>query len=330
MLTGVPSAPFVVPPLLLIVVLVVSAVAKLRDPRDTGMVFHKLRLPRFLTTIKAPKLLPWGELAVAAGLLLLPGEWYVVTASAALLLFVAYLVVVVRALGFGYPLMCGCFGQLGLGWITRQTAIRNGVLVAVAAVTWLDSWRGGCVLERLRDLGDGWWWLAAVALAMVTTFFVVRESEPPAFLPPEEGDEDYVARPVPYSVLEGPDGLASVWALGDSAARMLVFWDPAQEDSAAIVDRLPAWKSLLAPVRVHLVSEAEWKTAAALRPGLADDLLGDPEGKTQAQLGVPVPGAALLGTDRHLAGGPVDGLEEIEELVEAAAEQVRAAIAPPT
>jgi hypothetical protein len=83
-------------------------------------------------------------------------------------------------------------------------------------------------------------------------------------------------------------------------------------------------------VRVHLVSEAEWKTAAALRPDLADDLLGDPEGETQARLGVPVPGAALLGTDRHLAGGPVDGLEEIEELVEAAAEQVRAATAPPT
>jgi hypothetical protein len=324
----VPSAPFVVPPLLLIVVLVISAVAKLRDPRDTRQVFHKLRLPRFLTTLKAPQLLPYGELAVAAGLLLLPDGWYVVAATAALLLFVAYLVVVVRALGFGYPLMCGCFGQLGLGWITRQTAVRNGVLVGVAAVTWLDSWRGDGVLERLRDLGDGWWWLAAVALAMVTTFFVVRESEPPAYLPPEEGDDDYVARPVAYSVLDGPEGPTSLWALSDVAARMLVFWDPAEEGSEALPERLPTWRALLDPVQVHLVSESEWKPMAALRPDLAADLLGDPEGETRARLGVPVPGAALVGTDRLLAGGPVGGLEEIEELVEAAAEQLRAA-APP-
>ena len=39
----VPSAPFVVPPLLLIAVLVVSGVAKLRVPADTASVFDKLR-----------------------------------------------------------------------------------------------------------------------------------------------------------------------------------------------------------------------------------------------------------------------------------------------
>ena len=227
--------------------------------------------------------------------------------------------------------MCGCFGQLGLGWITKQTAVRNAVLVAVATVTWLDSWRGDGVLERLRDLGDEWWWLAAVVTAIVTTFFVVREGEPPQYVPPDEDDEDYVARPIAYSVLDGPDGPLSVWALCESAARLLVFWNPDDEDQAAVADRLPVWQELLAPVRVHLVSEQEWTSAAALRPELADDLLGDPEGETQARLGVPAPGAALLGTDRHLAGGPVGGLEEIEELVEAAAEQVRnTTTAPPT
>jgi hypothetical protein len=240
-------------------------------------------------------------------------------------LFVAYLVVVVRALGFGYPLMCGCFGQLGLGWITRQTAVRNAVLVALATVTWVDSWRGDGVLERLRDLGEGWWWLAAVLAAVVTTFFVVREGEPPVFVPPDADDEDYVARPIPFSVLDGPEGPLSVWALCESAARLLVFSHPDEEADAALVDRLPAWQALLAPVRVHLVSQEEWRYAASRRPELSDDVLGDPDGETQARLGVPVPGAVLLGTDRHLAGGPVGGLDEIEELVEAAAEQVRSA-----
>ena len=39
------------------------------------------------------------------------------------------------------------------------------------------------------------------------------------------------------------------------------------------------------------------------------------------------PGAVLLGTDRLLAGGPAEGLQEIEELVAAAAEELRAAAA---
>jgi hypothetical protein len=94
MLSAVPSAPFVVPPLLLVAVLAVSAVAKLRDPRDTRSVFDQLRIPRFLTRLRAPLLLPYGELVVAAGLMVLPGGWYVVAATLALLLFTGYVVVV--------------------------------------------------------------------------------------------------------------------------------------------------------------------------------------------------------------------------------------------
>ncbi|MDX6359898.1 MAG: hypothetical protein QOH37_2952, partial [Nocardioidaceae bacterium] len=67
-----PSAPFVVPPLLLIVILLVSAVAKLRDPGDTASVFVMLDLPKVLLRLKAPRLLPYGELVAVALLLLLP------------------------------------------------------------------------------------------------------------------------------------------------------------------------------------------------------------------------------------------------------------------
>ena len=324
----VPSAPFVVPPLLLVAVLVVSAVAKLRDPRDTASVFDKLRLPAFLATIRAPRLLPYGELVVAALLVFLPDGWYVVATTVALCLFAAYLVVVVRALTFGYPIMCGCFGKLGLGWITRQTAVRNAVLLAVAVVAWLDSWRGDGVFQRLSDLGTDGWWLAAVVVAMVTTAFVSRESDIPQWVP---AADEYVPRPVPYLLLDGPSGAGSVWELGDSAARLLVFWDPADAESAELADRLPAWQEELGPVRAHLVTQSEWCAAAALRPDLADHLLGDPEGETRQRLGVFVtPGAVIVGTDRMLAGGPVEGVMGIEELVAAAAEEIRAATAVPS
>jgi hypothetical protein len=160
----VPSTPFVVPPLLLVAVLVVSGVAKLRVPDDTASVFEKLRLPRFLLRFRAPRILPYAELALAAMLLLLPGRWYVVASTLALALFALYLVVVVRALGFGHPVRCGCFGRLGLGWVTRQTVVRNSVLLGVALITWIDSWRGEAVLPRLADAGEDLWWLAAVLL----------------------------------------------------------------------------------------------------------------------------------------------------------------------
>lgn len=325
-----PSAPFLVPPLLLIAVLMVSGAAKLRDPADTASVFDKLQLPAFLQTIRAPRLLPYGELVLAAMLLLLPDGWYVVATSLTLVLLVIYLVVVVRALGFGYPLLCGCFGNLGLGWITRQTVVRNSVLLAVAAIAWVDSFRGDGVLQRLRALDeDGWWWLAGVALAMVVTAFVVRESKLPPYVPPTPDDDEYIPLPVPYSVLDGPHGPASVWQLGDQAARLFVFGDLAAEDTSHVAQRLPVWQEQLGPVRVHLVTQSEWQEAAAAWPDLADQLLGDPEGETIARLRVTGrPGAVLVGTDRYLAGGPVVGVADIEELVEAAAEEIQAAAEP--
>ena len=332
MLTRVPSAPFVVPPLLLIAILVVSAVAKIRDRRDTWSVFDKLRLPRLLSRLKAPVLLPYGEMVLAALLLFLPGGWYVVAATLTVLLFAAYLVVVVRALGFGYPLLCGCFGRLGLGWVTRQTVVRNSLLLAVAVVTWLDAWRGDGVLQRLRDLGDDGWWLAGVVLAMVVTVLVVREGELPPYVAPEgdeQDDEGYLTLPTPYAVLDGPDGPSTTWRLTETAARLLVFWDPTDVGSASVAERLPAWQRALDPVLVHLVTQSEWEQAVALRPDLADVLLGDPEGETRSRLGVSaMPGAVLLGTDRQLAGGPVEGTGAIEELVAAAAAEIAAAPAP--
>jgi hypothetical protein len=320
----VPSAPYVIPPLLLIALLVFSAVAKLRARGDTTSVFEQLKLPRALIRLKGPALLPYGELAVAALLLFLPGGWYVVAATLTLLLFLAYVVVVARALTFPYPLMCGCFGELGLGWITRQTLVRNVILLAIAVVTWADAWRGEGVFERLRDLGDGWWWLAGVVVAMVTTALVVHEGRLPVSTRSSLPSDDYLAVPIPYGVLDGPDGPGSVWQLSDTAARLLVFVEPTSEDADELIAHLPAWQELLAPARVHLVARGEWSGLSAARPELGEALLGDPDGRTSLVLRVhEQPGAVLLGTDRYFAGGPAFGLDEIDELVQAAAEQIR-------
>jgi Methylamine utilisation protein MauE len=324
----VPSAPFLVPPLLLIVVLAVSGAAKLRHADDTRSVMRKLKLPELLFTIRAPRLLPWGELLVAALLLLLPGPGYVVAATLALLLFAAYVVVVARALSFDYQVICGCFGRLGLGWITKQTLVRNSVLLGLALVLWADSWRGDGVLSRMADLDEaGWWWLAGIAVTIVVTGLVVRESRPPFPQAQRQRADTYAARATPYGVVDGPEGPVSLWKLSDAAARLLVFWDPRVDPAGEVAARLPVWQEQLGPVRVHLVSNSEWAPATQLWPELADVLLGDPDDQTRVSLGLyETPGAVLLGTDRILAGGPSTGIDEIEELVAAAAEEIQAAM----
>lgn len=323
-----PGTPFLVPALLLALVLAVSAVAKLRVPADTASVMRQLRLPRVLFTIRAPVLLPYGELLLAALLLLLPGPAYVVATTLALVLFAAYLVVVARALTFGEPLMCGCFGRLGLGWITRQTLVRNVVLLALAVVAWVDSWRGHGVLQRLGELDrTGWWWLAAVAVAVVLTALVVRDGMPPTVTVEgiERDPTDYVTTPVPQGVLDGVLGPTTTWDLLDDAARLLVFCDLTDPSAATLAERAAGWQEALRPVVVHLVTSGRVGDGAGLDAELAQQLLGDPTGEVRTGLGVvSEPGAVLLGTNRLVVGGPAEGLADIEELVTAAAEELRA------
>jgi hypothetical protein len=320
----VASALYVVPPLLLIAVLLVSAVAKIRDPRDTTSVFRQLGIPDILLRLPAPRLLPYAELVLAALLAALaPGLWYVVAATATLLLFTLYFLVILRALRLPYPVTCPCFGRLGLGEVTGLTLARNGVLLALALATWVSAWRGDSVAHGLRHLDDRTWWVAAVVAVAVAVLLVVRRhtrpsGRRPGLPPPPTADSDpggYQRIPTPDGVLLGPNGALSVWELSDSAARLLVFCDPDRD--AAVVEWTRGWASQLAPVLVHVVVESTRELAS---PG--EDDLHDPGGTLRQALRVDAPGAVLLGTDRMLAGGPANGLAELTELVDAMAAEL--------
>ncbi len=178
-----------------------------------------------------------------------------------------------------------------------------------------------------NDSEDGWWWVAGVLLAVATTVLVVWDARsapytpsPGVQLPPDPGG--YLTTPTPYVVLDGPDGPVSAWQLTDTAARMLVFVEPADPAAAGLVSRLGDWADRLEPVRLHIVADDEWRGLAARYPELAERCLGDPSGVVRGRFGIEDRGAVLLGTDRFLAGGPSYGDEEIAELVEAAIEQL--------
>lgn len=103
-----------------------AGAAKLGRPAETAEAFSDLGLPRPAALARA---VPAVELLLAVALLAAPGAG----AAVALVLLVAFCVVLVRALRGGVEVRCACFGQAGgppLSWVDL---VRNGLLGLLAA-----------------------------------------------------------------------------------------------------------------------------------------------------------------------------------------------------
>ena len=113
--------------LALAAVFTVAAVTKLTDRRSTAREFADLGLPAptLLTGIVPPV-----ELTVAALLLFHPA----VGALLATLALLAFSAVLLAALRSGRSVTCGCLGPLSRRPISAATLIRNGALLALAAL----------------------------------------------------------------------------------------------------------------------------------------------------------------------------------------------------
>lgn len=104
-----------------------AGVAKLRAGTSTTITFTTLGLPAAgaLATV-----VPLAELALAAGLVLVPG-WAAVVALPVLAGFTAYLARAVRA---GTVVSCGCFGSARHTPVSAVELVRNGFLALAALV----------------------------------------------------------------------------------------------------------------------------------------------------------------------------------------------------
>lgn len=320
------DGPLLLPPLVLAVLLAVSGVAKLLAPADTRSAFHQLRLPRWLADGPAPGLLPWGELVLAALLLVLPRPASFVVAGAALVLVVLYLVVILRALRFPYPVTCGCFGRLGLGEVTTRTAWRNLVLVVVAVLTVVSAGAERSVVVRLLDASAVTWaWLGLLLLGaglVLLTFGAAATSPsspaPQPAAPADAEDEllDYERRPIPFGLLEDAHGARlPLTTLAREQAHLLVFVSPGCGSCAAVMPQVREWDEALGPVVVRAVVAVPVADAVAVQPTLEGVTWHDPEAQVLMTFGAGTPSAVLLGTDGLLAGGPALGRDAIEELV---------------
>lgn len=148
------------------VLLAISGGAKLKDPSSTADAFRALRLPEWLQKMGAPRLLPWAEVALAALLIFSKGWLLTLATVGAVLLMVAYTVVIWRALGFGEPVQCGCFGELGAGDVSRRTLARNILLTLLAALGLVGALLGVSIYGQ-PTLSWGWVAVALLSAAAV-------------------------------------------------------------------------------------------------------------------------------------------------------------------
>ncbi|MDO5739055.1 MAG: hypothetical protein Q4P07_02785 [Ornithinimicrobium sp.] len=324
-------------PLTLAAVLILSGIAKSQSLDSTHAVMRMLRLPAFLQSRGAARLLIAGEFVTAA-LLLTP--WlatYRAGALLALALFIGFWVVVVRAMGFDPRPTCGCFGQIGDHRINGRTVARNTLLVALAVVAAtlavLGPAAGALVLDFTRN--DLLWSVLALALAAVAVMILGssgstptsrRQHSPQIDEAMELDEDDYVRVSIPDAVLLDRDNkVVNLRHLARTGAQLLVLVNCWCGTTLSSIDRLPAWRERLPQLRVHLIFATDSPFSAPQLDGLAD-VWWDPGARAyQALAAGSSPSAVVLGADGLLAGGPVDGLEAVEDLLDQIEEQLQEA-----
>lgn len=305
--------------LTLAAVLLVSGVAKLRDPRATRDAFAALRVPAVVPSDVAAPALPWLETVLAVLLLVAPATGLVLVAALVLLLMLAYTALIGRALGFDEPVTCSCFGSLGRHDVDRTTLARNVLLTALSAVVLWFAVDGGSVPSALGALdGGGWAALAAsLAAAAVAVLVVGGPANESSTAPAEEDLLDYERQAIPYGALILHAGRSTSLAqLAAAQARLLVVLNPGCGPCVRTAAKLDDWAARLAPA-VGVVAiypdEASARAAAEHAPDLA---AWEPELNVRRVFSVAAPAAVLLGADGYLAGGPVAGEDDVAAFVE--------------
>ena len=321
-----PSA-LLLPVLTCAVVLLVSGVAKLRAPETVDAAFTSLEVPKVLDTAFVRRMSPWAEVALGAWLLLATGAALVVVAALTLVLFTAYLVLVARAVRRPEPVDCGCFGALGDSQVTRVTVWRNAALVLSAALAVVAGLQGVGLIGAVID-GGALPWLATATLSAAVAVLVAYRA--PGTVsgtgPALDADGDYERQETPRAAVLTQEGELVLLGLETmTSAHLLVFLSPGCGPCERIGPDLREWAEQLHPVTVRAVVTA---TPAIVESHTYFEGLAyyDPFGITRAAFGVSTPAAVLLGTDGMLAGGPVQGEDDVRSFVAEVAEHLREAL----
>ncbi len=312
--------------LTLATVLIISGLAKVRDPLATRDAFDALRVPRIVSPDAAATALPWVEIALGVALVAAPSGWLVPVAVTVVVLMLAYTGVVVRALGFDEPVSCSCFGSLGRHEIDHATAVRNVLLTVIALFAAWFAMGGGSAPHALQSLdGPGWSSLAAASAAVAVALLVVGRGETSTSSTSAGGGAplDYERTTTPFGVLVGPDSSSTTLReLAERQARLLVILNPHCSPCDRTAAKLDEWAERLEPAVGIIAVYPHDDLQVVHDPALS---FVEPELNVRRAFSERTPTAVVLGTDGLLAGGPVSGEHDVAEFVEHVLAELEAA-----
>ncbi|NQX30075.1 hypothetical protein HQQ81_22245 [Microbacteriaceae bacterium VKM Ac-2854] len=309
-------------------VLAFSAVMKWRDPHGSVEAVRAFRVPaRLIPAVSVG--LPFAELGLAVGLLLLPGVLFAIVAWLAFVLFAAFTLVVGAALARGEAPECHCFGELSAEPVGRGTVVRNVVLTILALVVaivlgnaaWpsliavIATLRGDLLVEVV----------VLVAIAATLTLLWTRQTRIRAELAEQSARLSALTPPEPES---GPVAIPelSVWTSDGTAialpglsrdrATLLILVSPSCGHCGAVVARVPQWRAELSGiVEVLPVSTGEVAESHEAFPDTTELLFDRDQAVLHALAAEGTPSAILLGTNGAVGGGPVGGVDAIDEFI---------------
>ena len=332
-----PNAVSVTAPLLIGLVLMASAVGKLRAPERARAAFSALGVPKPLDRAWVARVHPWAEIALAVLLVVVPGPVGVGVAAAAVALMLVYLGLVVRALRSPLEVDCACFGALGGDLVTKATVWRNAWLTVIALTALWCSLEGRSVASRLGALSAAeWWWLlAAVATGLTVALVLGGGRTQGAQVEPQPlelayGDEgDYVRSRTPALPVQLADGTRTdLRKLSRERAQLLIFVSEGCASCVDIISAVPGWRRDLPQLDVRLVISVQ-PEVSRLTSSDEPQTIHDVDGWIGESFATrSTPSAMLLGADGLLAGGPVVGRLAVPEFVAEIRQELGVQVSP--
>lgn len=317
----------IIVPLALAAVLVASAIAKLRHPDDVDG-WAALGVPAVFRRTWLVRLHPWGEIALAVGLVAFGGMLGMLAALAAVVLMVAYLWLVVRAMRQTPDASCACFGEHVP--ITRATVVRNVWLTGLAALAVATTWSNPLWGGAFAAVGaDGWVWLAGAAIAAATAVVVMwadlagARAATPAPVEPQrvvstggEDDLDYIRTRTPAVPVTQADGtVVNLRKLAMQKPILLLALSEMCGACEPVRERAQAYRDLLPEVDVRLLLGSDPGRSSWVERTEPQSLHDTSEYVSGSIQDWGTPSAVLLGIDGLLAGGPVTGTDAIEQFI---------------
>ncbi|EAP99562.1 hypothetical protein JNB_05300 [Janibacter sp. HTCC2649] len=343
---------WVIAPLILIGVIGLSAATKWGKGAALRSVIANLNLPTWVLPLWLARAIPGIEIVLVVGLLAPWSRVFEVAATATLVLMLAYWALIARGLTITPRPSCGCFGDINQP-ISRRTLMRNTLLVAAAGAAVALAGSGRTVWSVLSDAGTPeWLWLGLALVACTVTALVLgAKAEAPApfvwqepspdfvadtAVPPmpavpasagEPEEDDYVRTPTPELLLHDPGaGPVTLPELAAKRAQLLVFVNCYCASTTTVSALIEGWQEQLAHADLRLVFSVP--IAGRFTGNVPPGTLVDHAGVAWRRLRLEdSPSALLLGADGYLAGGPVDGIDEVRDFVEDVRDALREAVA---